>query len=165
MSAPNPAMNPVYMRQNASPNDPNLYLFRSFFNYEADTLPTYAAGIAPGGQAALTFNIAKDSDFFWTKFNVFATVGSDGTVITLEQLPCVNITLVNATNGRQYMTAPTPLASLSGGGRLPFILPVPTLWEALTTIQITLFNVSDNLTYSNLQLSFLGIKAFLRQSN
>jgi hypothetical protein len=153
-------------RQNASPNDPNLYLFRSFYNYEVDTLPQYPAGLAPnGGQAVVTFNIAKDSDFFWTKLGVFASVGADGTVVSNEQLPSVNILLVNATNGRQYMNAPTPIANVSGSGRLPFILPVATLWEALTTIQVTLQNVSDNLTYSNIQLSFLGIKAFLRNSN
>lgn len=152
-------------RMNARPDDPNLYLFRSFYNYEADTLSTYPNGIAPGGQAIMSFNIAKDSDFFWTKFGVLATVASDGTSVSAEELPGVNLQLVNATNGRQYMNAPTPLPSMSGSGRLPFILPVPTLWEALTTIQITLQNVTDNKTYSNLQLSFLGIKAFLKQSN
>lgn len=160
-----PAISGSVARQNANPNDPNLYLFRSFFNYEVDTLANYPNGIAAGGQAVLTFNIAKDSDFFWTKFNVFCSVASDGTVISNEQYPSINMTLVNATNGRQYMNAPSPLASLSGSGRLPFILPVATLWEALTTIQVTLQNVSDNTTYSNIQLSFLGIKAFLKSSN
>lgn len=150
-------------RSGASPNDPNMYLARSFFVYEADTLTNYPNGVAAAAQANLTFNIAKDSDFFWTKFGVFASVASDGTVVTDEQLPSVNITIVNATNGRQYMNNPVPLASISGSGRLPFILPVVTLWEALTTIQITLQNVSDNVTYSNLQLSFIGIKAFFRQ--
>lgn len=162
----NPAqMSSGVARMNVRPDDPNVYLFRSFYNYEIDTLATYAAGLAAGAQAVLTFNIAKDSDFFWTKFGVFCSVGSDGTVITNEQYPSINMMLVNATNGRQYMNSPSPLASLSGSGRLPFILPVPTLWEALTTIQVTLQNVSDNTTYSNIQLSFLGIKAFLRQSN
>lgn len=150
-------------RQNASPNDPNLYLSRSFFTYEADTLTNYAAGVAPDAQAVMTFNIAKDSDFFWTKFNCFATVASDGTLVDAEQLAGVNITLINVTNGRQYMNNPVPIPSLCGSGRLPFILPVATLWEALTTIQITLQNVTDNVTYSNLQLSFLGIKAFFKQ--
>lgn len=159
MTTPNSA------NMNARPDDPNLYVFRNFYNYEADTLPNYPAGLAPGAQANLTFNIAKDSDFFWTKFGVFASVGADGTTVSAEQLPSVNMMLVNAMNSRQYMTQPTPLASMSGSGRLPFILPVPTLWDAMTTIQVTLQNVSDNLTYSNIQLSFLGIKAFLRQSN
>lgn len=163
--APAPALPAPFARQNASPNDPNLYLYRSFYNYETDTLANYPNGIAAGGTANMTFNIAKDSDFFWTKFNVFCSVGSDATIIDSEQYPSINMMLVNATNGRQYMNAPTPLASMSGSGRLPFILPVATLWEALTTIQVTLQNISDNITYSNVQLSFLGIKAFLRQSN
>lgn len=149
-------------RSNASPNDPNLYLSRSYFTYESDTLTNYPNGVAPGDQANLTFNIAKDSDFFWTKFGVLATVGGAGTTVDAEVLPYVNMTLINATNGRQYMNNPVPLPSVSGSGRLPFILPVATLWEALTTIQIVLQNVG-NATYSNIQLSFIGIKAFFKQ--
>jgi hypothetical protein len=145
-----------------SPNDPNLYLYRSFFTYEADTLANYPDGLAPGDSANLTFNIAKDSDFFWTKFGVAAFIADDGYTQSTQPIAGVNITLVNATNGRQYMNNPVPLANMSGSGQLPFILPVLTLWEALTTIQVTLQNATDNTTYSNLQLSFLGIKAFLR---
>lgn len=146
----------------ANPNDPDLYIFRSFFTYEADTLTQYPNGIAAAGSATLTFNIAKDSDFFWTKFTAIAYVAADGFTQSTRPLPGVNITLVNATNGRQYMNNPVPLAAMAGDGSLPFILPVATLWEALTTIQITLQNVTDNTTYTNIQLSFLGIKAFLK---
>jgi hypothetical protein len=163
MANPQSTSNVPANRQNASPNDPNLYLSRSFFTYEADTLTNYPDGVAPTAQAVLTFNIAKDSDFFWTKFNVLATVASDGTTVSAEQLPGVNCTIVNVTNGRQYMNNPVPLPNLSGSGRLPFILPVATLWEALTTIQVTLINVVDDDTYTNLQLSFIGIKAFFKQ--
>lgn len=145
-----------------SPNNPDLYLYRSFFTYEADTLQNYPTGLIPGATANLTFNIAKDSDFFWTKFGVAGFLAADGYTQSTQPIPGVNITLVNATNGRQYMNQPVPLANMSGSGQLPFILPVVTLWEALTTIQVTLQNVTDNTTYSNLQLSFLGIKAFLK---
>lgn len=143
----------------ANPNDNSLYVFRSLYIYEVDILANYPAGLAPGQSANLNFNVAKDSDFFWTKFGVLATVGGAATVP--EELPYVNMTLINATNGRQYMNNPVPLVNIAGSGRLPFILPIATLWEALTTIQITLQNVGDD-TYSNLQLSFIGIKAFLK---
>jgi hypothetical protein len=145
----------------ANPNDNSLYVFRTFYTYEADTLAQYPNGLAAGASANLTFNIAKDSDFFWTKFGVLATVGGVGTTVSAEELPYINMTMINATNGRQYMNNPVPLPNMSGSGRLPFILPVATLWEALTTIQITLQNVGDD-DYSNVQLSFLGIKAFLK---
>lgn len=145
-----------------SPNDPNRYVSRSFFTYEFDTLAGLPNGLAAGASYTNTFNIARDSDFFWSKFCSYALVAADATTVFTDNLPAVNITLTNATNGRQYMNNPVPLANMSGGGRLPFILPVLTLWEALTTIQITLQNVSDNTTYSNIQLSFLGLKAFLR---
>jgi hypothetical protein len=36
------------------------------------------------------------------------------------------------------------------------------LWEKQSTIQVTLQNVTDDTTYSNVQLSFIGVKAFTR---
>jgi len=147
-------------RGNATPNDNNLYIARNFYTYEADT----PAALAAAGAAQYTFNIAKDSDFFWTKFTAHAVVGGAATTVSAEQLPEVTILLTNSTNGRQYMNAPVPLASMSGSGRLPFILPIATLWEALTTIQVTLANLG-NADYSQLYLSFQGIKAFLKPAN
>jgi hypothetical protein len=158
---PNPAGMPGPARPR-SPNDPNYYVASIAYIYEADTLANYLNGIAPAAQAVLTFNIANDSDFFWSLFSVYAAVGSNGVLTSTQPVPGLNMMLVNTTTGRQYMSAPVPLANLSGDGRLPFVLPVATLWEKQTTIQITLTNVTDDTTYSNLQLSFIGIKAFTR---
>jgi hypothetical protein len=153
---------PVGPARPRSPNDPNLYVASIAYTYETDTLANYASGIAPAGEAVLTFNIANDSDFFWTLFAACAYVGADGFTEATQPIPGVNIMLVNTTTGRQYMSAPVPLANYSGNGRLPFVIPVSTLWEKQSTIQVTLTNVTDNTTYSNIQLSFHGIKAFTR---
>jgi hypothetical protein len=145
-----------------SPNDPNFYVASLTYVYEADTLPNYPAGIGPTAQAVLTFNIANDSDFFWGLLGCYAAVASDGVLTSTQPVPGLNILLVNTTTGRQYMNNPVPLANLSGDGKLPFVLPSQTLWEKQSTIQITLTNTTDDTTYSNIQLSFIGIKAFTR---
>jgi len=144
-----------------SPND-SQYVSRAFFVYEVDTVATIPLSVA-APTANLTFNVAKDSDFFWTKFGVHAVVGTDGTTVSAEQLAEVSITIQNTTTGRNYMSNPVPVASISGNGRLPFILPMVTLWESLSTIAITLQNTSDNTDYSAVKLSFIGIKAFFGQ--
>lgn len=160
-------MNPNPMNAGAgirprSPNDPNYYVASIAYVYETDSLTNYPSGIAPAAQAILTFNIANDSDFFWSLFSCFAVSGADGTTYANQLVPSLNIMLVNTTTGRQYMSAPVPLANIAGDGRLPFVLPSVTLWEKQSTIQVTVSNVSDNTTYSNLQLSFIGVKAFTR---
>lgn len=152
MSTPNPMqMSP----QGGAPWSSSKYVARTFFTYESDI----AAAMAPATPATLTFNIAGDSDFFWTKFTVFALVGGAGTTNSLIQVPAVTMLLINTTTGRQYSSTPVPLPNMAGDGKFPFILPMVTLWEKKSTIQIQLQNVG-NQTYSNLYLSFLGIKAF-----
>lgn len=132
------------------------YAAKTFFTYESDIV----SALAPASPAVLTFNIAGDSDFFWTKFSAFALVGGAATTISTDNLPAVTMLLINTTTGRQYSSSAVPLPNMAGNGRFPFILPQVTLWEKKSTIQVQLQNIG-NATYSNLQLSFLGIKAFL----
>ncbi len=152
-------INPVQMPQMPVHQGPPWmapkYMARSFFTYEADS----AAAINAAASAILTFNIAGDSDFFWTKFAAFALVGGASTSYSLQLLPAVTMLLVNTTTGRQYSSSATPLPNMAGTGQFPFILPIVTLWQAKSTIQINLLNVG-NANYSNLYLSFMGIKAF-----
>jgi hypothetical protein len=146
------------MPQGTSPWNNAAYASRNFFVYESDSLtnvPVFNAGTG----LTLTFNVAGDSDFFWTKFSAHAVVGGAGTVRTLDQLPEVTMLLVNTTTGRQYSSSAVPLANIAGTAQLPFILPQVTMWQRKSTIQINLQNVG-NQNYSNLFLSFLGIKAF-----
>ena len=143
------------MPQGSSPWNNAIYASRNFFIYESDTLVALNAGAG----ANLTFNIAGDSDFFWTKFSAFALVGSTATVRNADQLPAVTMLLVNTTTGRQYSSSAIPLPNMAGTGELPFILPQITMWQRKSTIQVQLQNVG-NVNYSNLYLSFMGIKAF-----
>jgi hypothetical protein len=143
------------MPQGSSPWNNGSYASRNFFVYECDTL----AALGPGLGANLTFNIAGDSDFFWTKFAAFALVGGVGTTRLNDQLAAVTLLIVNTTTGRQYSSTPSPIPNICGTGELPFILPQITMWQRKSTIQVQLQNVG-NQTYSNVYLSFMGIKAF-----
>jgi hypothetical protein len=146
---------PRGMQQGAPWNSPN-YVGSTFFAYESD-IPS--AGLAAGASTQLSFNVAGDSDFFWTKFCAFALVGGAATTRTNDQLPAVTLSITNTTTGRQYSNAPVPLANMAGTGVFPFILPMVVLWQAFATIQINLSN-EGNTAYSNLQLTFFGIKAY-----
>jgi hypothetical protein len=139
-----------------APWNSNKYSFKTQFAYEAD----FVSAFAPAASTTLTFNIAGDSDFFWTKFQAFAIVGGVATLRTQDQLPYVTALIVNTTNGRQYSNLPAPLPNIAGTAELPFILPQITLWENKSTISVQLANIG-NVTYSSVLLTFSGIKAFL----
>lgn len=143
------------MPQGTSPWNNNMYAARNYFVYEADIPAALNSGLGTD----LTFNIAGDSDFFWTKFSVFALVGGAAPTNGAIQVPTVTMLLINTTTGRQYSSSATPLPNMAGSGQLPFILPQITMWQRKSTIQIQLQNVG-NANYSNLYLSFHGIKAF-----
>jgi hypothetical protein len=143
------------MAQGGSPWNSNKYTARTFFVYELDI----TAALAAAASVQLSFNIAGDSDFFWTKFTAFALVGGAATTYGNNQLSAVTALIINTTTGRQYSSTPVPLPNMSGTGQFPFIIPQITLWEKKSTIQVNLAN-EGNATYSNLHLSFLGIKAF-----
>jgi len=134
--------------------DPSLYTAATFYVYEVDTVNFLNQTSVP-----LTFQIAQDSDFFWTKFCAFALESSTATSRSGDQLPACTALIANTTTGRQYSSNPVPLPNIAGNAQFPFILPVMTLWAATSVIQITLFNEGD-IEYSNLQLSFIGVKAF-----
>lgn len=156
MSANSPATIPGSpMPQGASPWNNGTYASRNFFTYEADTI----AALAAGASQNLTFNIAGDSDFFWTKFAAFALVGGTSTLRNADQLASCTVLIVNTTTGRQYSSSATPIPNVAGTGELPFILPQITMWQRKSTIQIQLQNIGS-ATYSGVYLSFMGIKAF-----
>lgn len=156
MASRQPLAAPMMPPGGGQPWNSPKYTFKTQFSYESDII----VALAPAASTTLTFNIAGDSDFFWTKLDAFAMVGGAATLRNADQLPAVTMLVVNTTSGRQYSSLPTPMPNVTGTGGLPFILPQITLWEAKSTISIQLANIG-NATYSNLMLTFAGIKAFL----
>lgn len=140
-----------------APPPPSQYSGRAWFIYNTGIPATSTPGLAQQS----SFQVDKDSDFFWTKLVVHCNSGNDGTQYGTELLPEVNVLITNTSSGRAYMNEAVPLANFAGQGRLPFILPMETYIPAMTQIQVAYSNVSDNSTYTLLELSFIGYKAFL----
>ena len=132
------------------------YSAKNFFTYQV-----VITALAPSASSTSSFTIDGDSDFFWSKMTAWAMVDDDGTDSGSIEVPAVTVLITNTTSGRNYSNAPVPLYSIAGNAGLPFILPIETFYAAKSTISIQFQNVSDNKTYSDVYLSFHGIKAFL----
>lgn len=134
------------------------YVARDFFVYEINlTTALAAAGSAPG-----SVNIDTDSDFFWQKSTAHVSIASGATIQSTENIPELDITIKDATTGRDIMNLQTPIRNIFGTGEIPFILPVEKYFGARSQLSVTVYNVSAATTYSSIKLSFIGIKAFLR---
>jgi hypothetical protein len=57
------------------------------------------------------------------------------------------------------MSGAVPVVNLFGIGEIPFILPVPRIFKARSSITVAVANFSAATTY-NLRLSFIGTKLF-----
>ena len=143
---------PMPGTQPGAPWNASRYKYRSFYVYEQDLT---SAGFGAGDSNTASFNIAGDSDFFWTKLCAFCVAAG-----AFDGAPQVSLLVTNTTSGRQYSSTPVPLSNVSGLGQLPFILPMVTLLEAKSTLQVQLANTSGAISYTLIALSFIGIKAF-----
>lgn len=141
-------------------DDPTRYEGQDFFTY-AVSLQS-GTTLAPGISTSLSFQIDGESDFFWDKATVSALAGSDGTTYDADLKPAIYITIVDSISQRPLMNNPTPVGNLFGTGLLPFILPIRKLFFSKANVKIQIANYSDNVTYSQVDFAFIGIKAFLR---
>lgn len=142
-------------------NNPSRYIGRETFIYDSNIRQNGGSSLAPAASANLAININGDSDFFWQKLNIHCNVADDGTSRSAEVLAEVTLLITNTTTGRSYMNVPVPAADISGNGQLPFILPMLTVFEAKSTITIAVVNISDSVTYTQLFIDFIGVKAYL----
>lgn len=140
-------------------NDANRYSGKDFFTYEVG-LPA-STTLAAGASTTLTFNVAGESDFFWTSGQVSANAGNDGTTYDAALRPAIYVTITDNYTSQPLMNNPVPIASIFGEGRLPFILPIRKIFFAKATVKVQLQNYSDNQTFTQVDISFSGIKAYL----
>jgi hypothetical protein len=138
-------------------SDPK-YFYKDDFTYNVGL----SAALAPAASTSATFNIDGDSDFFLVKTTVFALIGNDGTTYDTNVLPAVTVLITDTTSGRQLMNEAVPLGNIAGTAQLPYIWPILRLFTRKSTIKVDFANISDDDTYSVLELSFNGIKAFYK---
>lgn len=134
------------------------YIYKDDFTYNVGL----SSALAPAGSQSAVFNIDGDSDFFLVKTTVHAMVADDGTTYSANILPSVTILITDTTSGRTLMNEPVPLPNIAGTAQLPYIWPIVRLFKAKSTIKVDFQNITDGITYSDIELSFNGIKAFLR---
>ena len=133
------------------------YVARDYYVYEEDfALASLTAGSTLNG----SIEIQADSDFVWQKAAFFAatTLGTAQTDAT-RVIPSVSIQLIDTGSGRNLFEIAPPISSLFGDGRLPFVLPIPRLFFARSTIQVQVSNFDTTNAYE-LRLSFIGYKAY-----
>ncbi len=137
---------------------PSKYMAKDFFVYQ---IP-FTSALAPGAQAQSNVTLDADADFLWQKFTGYAAVGSDGQTASARVVPGVSIIITDSASGRQLMNGAVPLGAIMGTGELPFIMPTPKIFQSRGTITVQLQNLTDNTTYSQIYLDFVGTKLFLR---
>lgn len=134
---------------------PDQYGAKDYFVYSA----LLTGGLGTGETDVASFNVDKDSDFLWTKGTFFALVGGAAITADTRPIPGVTVTIKDTTSGRDIMTAPVPIPAMFGTGELPFILPVPKLLPATSTITVNFASI-DDASYSYIGLFFHGPKLF-----
>jgi len=132
------------------------YVARDFYTYEEDFL---IADLVAGSTLNGSIEIQADSDFVWQKSAFFADLNGAPQTDSSRVLPLVSVQLVDTGSGRNLLELAAPIPSMFGSGELPFVLPIPRLFFARSTIQVQVSNFSAATAYG-LRLSFIGYKAY-----
>lgn len=136
-----------------APSLADKYVAKDFFTYGI----AITSSLAPAAQAPANFTLNADSDFLWQKASIASVTGG-----FLDQLPNLTILITDTATGRQLSNVALPVANSFGSGQLPFILPQPKVFQARSSVQVTVVNIDGATTYTSIYLSFIGTKLFLR---
>ena len=136
------------------------YVARDYYVYEEDfAAASFTAGAALNG----SIEIQADSDFVWQKASFFADIAAAAQTDSSRVLPLSTVQLIDTGSGRNLFENAVPVPSVYGTGELPFVLPIPRLFFARSTIQVQVTNFSAATAYG-LRLSFIGYKAYPKGS-
>lgn len=134
------------------------YVARDLYVYEERFAATdLIAGATVNGQ----IDIQADSDFVWQKAAYFADISAAGQEAETRVVPLCRLQLIDTGSGRNLFEQAVPVPSVFGTGELPFVLPVPRLFFARSTITLQVTNFDASNAYG-LSLSFIGYKAYPR---
>lgn len=116
--------------------------------------------IAAAASVPISVAVQADSDFELQKLAVFGFING------VTEPPPDNILLpmllqiTDSGSGRQLFSAATPVNNVAGNGKLPFILPVPRIFLAKSSIQLTMTSIAPASTYNQIHVSLIGRKIF-----
>lgn len=126
-----------------------------YFVYSID-FTNLDAGQSDNGQ----IQIQADSDFKWVSAIYYITIAD--AVFTAETRPMPNITvqITDSGSGRQLFNQPVPVPSVFGQGVLPYMLPIPRIFKARSSIAFAIANFDAAQDDYNLRLALVGTKIF-----
>lgn len=129
--------------------------FQDFFTYQAQV-----SSLAPGAQSTSVVSIQADTNFSWVKASQFTTIAGAAQTLNSYVIPLVTLTIEDSGSGRNLQDVPVPLSNIAGRGDLPFVLTVPRVFKANSSVRFTFTNISTATTYENIFLSLIGYKLF-----
>lgn len=129
---------------------------RDYFAYQATALT-----LAPGASSTDQVIIQADANFYWTKTQVASLIADDAPVLAqFGVVPAVTVQIQDTGSSRNIFDEPIPVSAMAGQTGLPFVLDYPRLIMRSSTLQVTFQNITDNTTYSDIFLTFIGFKVY-----
>lgn len=130
---------------------------REFFTYTASV-----TNLAPSSSQTVNVIIDSDADFTIVKTCFFATLAGDGAQTEESALiPDVRLSIIDTGSGRYFQSAPVPIYSYAGRGKLPYIWPVTKTIKASSTLrfQFDSFAIVGE-TYATVEIALQGYKTY-----
>jgi hypothetical protein len=118
------------------------------------------ASLAPGASVSIPVQIQADSMFTVVKCAYFAALAGAGQTDSTRVIPIISVSITDTGSGQSLQNTPVPINSLAGHDGLPMVWPQSREFNANSTIQVTFTNNSAAETYTNVNLAFIGFKAF-----
>lgn len=125
-----------------------------YFVYNVEFLDIAPAEVQQGN-----IQIQADSDFKWVAATFQADIAAAAYNAGDRPIPLVNLQIVDTGSGRQLFFNALPIETIFGSGQLPFILPIPRIFRARSSIALTMSNFDAAETY-NVRLALIGTKIF-----
>lgn len=132
----------------------------SRFAYDFYVYAVNFGNIAALATVTRQVTVQADSNFEWIMSTAYGNLNGATPPYTDNVLLPINLLIVDSGSSRQLFSDPVPLPSIAGTGKQPFILPVPRLFMAKSTIQLTAQNFDGTDTYDNVRLHLIGRKLF-----
>jgi len=127
---------------------------RDWYSYQTGRLEYDAAQTRTG-----TIPIEADSNFYMNAISYQADVSAAALTEATNIIPLITILITDTGSSRQLMSAPVPLAAITGDGKRPYRLPKPRLFMRTSSIaySLTSYGVTDNVFVN---VIFHGFKVY-----
>lgn len=135
-------------------NDQKNYI-PDYYVYTAEL-----SALTAGSSQTAQINIEADANFVVVKTAYFADIAGGAQTDSSRVIPLIKVALTDSGSGRNLQNSPVPIDCIAGRGSLPFVLPVPRIFSARATLNVTFSNYSAATDYANVVLAFIGYKRF-----